>query len=724
METLYNHSTFLKDANKRFSTSTIKSEGRKKDQAKQKERDAKKKEELEAARKLAEAQKKAAAGDSTALKALQDPSKAKIQGNAKGISQQKKQIKGFAGEVQLPDSAINLKHNQKSKRIVVTAKDENGKPYKLRYKVVDENTIRINPPKELAAAAKRARKEAERKAKELAETDSLTADSLASLAATTPEPDDSSAANALKPLPLRVNVVAKPKLEDQKWYQWTQAGARFLMMLRNVSVSYRNTYALVLPGFMPNVGDMLGQSRHGSTMAPGAGFAFGFVGDSFIDKAQDEGWLLNSDSVATPATSNSMEDLQIKATLEPLPDLKIDLNASRTVNGSKSMQYMYAGNPTTRTGSFNMTTISLRTAFQSRGNASNGYDSKAFRRFQEYLGIMQGRVEGRYIGTRYPEATGMSGTFNPENGTVDPYSGDVMIPAFLAAYTGKRAAATPLDIFPSVARILPNWSLSYKGLSNLPWVRDHLKSVTLTHGYKSIYAVGSYNSYSSWVEYLGGNDMGYVMNTTTGLYSPSSMYDISTVSFNESFSPLIGLNVTMQNNMTVKLEYRKTRVLTLSMTSAQINEASSADLVFGWGYKIDDFKIAQLFSGKSSSQKAAAKNKGRQKADADDADNKAGSRNQRSSSRSSNFAHSLNLRFDFSLRNQDAITRNIQTSLSEATSGNRAVKTSFIADYAMSRYVTFSLYYNRQRNQPLLSSSAYPTITQDFGVNLKLTLTR
>ncbi len=724
METLYNHSTFLKDANKRFSTSTIKSEGRKKDQAKKKERDAKKKEELEAARKLAEAQKKAAAGDSTALKALQDPSKAKIQGNAKGISQQKKQIKGFAGEVQLPDSAINLKHNQKSKRIVVTAKDENGKPYKLRYKVVDENTIRIKPPKELAAAAKRARKEAERKAKELAETDSLTADSLASLAATTPEPDDSSAANALKPLPLRVNVVAKPKLEDQKWYQWTQAGARFLMMLRNVSVSYRNTYALVLPGFMPNVGDMLGQSRHGSTMAPGAGFAFGFVGDGFIDKAQDEGWLLNNESVATPATSNSMEDLQIKATLEPLPDLKIDLNASRTVNDSKSMQYMYAGNPTTRTGSFNMTTISLRTAFQSRGNASNGYDSKTFRRFQEYLGIMQGRVEGRYIGTRYPEATGMSGTFNPENGTVDPYSGDVMIPAFLAAYTGKRAAATPLDIFPSVARILPNWSLSYKGLSNLPWVRDHLKSVTLTHGYKSIYAVGSYNSYSSWIEYMGGKDMGYVMNTTTDLYSPSSMYDISTVSINESFSPLIGLNVTMQNNMTMKLEYRKTRVLTLSMTSAQINEASSADLVFGWGYKIDDFKIAQLFSGKSSSQKAAAKNKGRQKADADDADNKADSRNQRSSSRSSNFAHSLNLRFDFSLRNQDAITRNIQTSLSEATSGNRAVKTSFIADYAMSRYVTFSLYYNRQRNQPLLSSSAYPTITQDFGVNLKLTLTR
>ena len=82
------------------------------------------------------------------------------------------------------------------------------------------------------------------------------------------------------------------------------------------------------------------------------------------------------------------------------------------------------------------------------------------------------------------------------------------------------------------------------------------------------------------------------------------------------------------------------------------------------------------------------------------------------------------MRIDFSYRNQDAITRNIQTLLSEATSGNRAFKTSLAIDYTMSRYVTFSLYYDRQRNQPLLSSSAYPTITQDFGFNLRFSLTR
>jgi cell surface protein SprA len=719
LETLYNHSKFLQDANKRFSTSTIKSEGKKKDQAKKKEQEAKKKEEEAAAKKRAEAEKKAAAGDSTALKALEDPSKAGVQSNAKGKSPQKeKQFKGFSGEVTLnPDSAVEVKHGQKSKRIRVTAKDEKGKTYEIKYKRVDENTIRIMPPKEL----KRKSKKKEQPDSLLAANDSLMqADSLtAKMPVATPQDEQ---------MKLRVNVMALPKIEDQKWYQWAQAGARFLMMLRNVNVSYRNTYALSLPGFMPNVGDMLGQRKTGGLMAPGVDFAFGLVGDSYIDRAQENHWLLNSDSVATPASTNGTEDVQIKATLEPLPDLKIDLNASRTMNTTKSIHYMYAGNPTTQTGSFNMTTISIRTAFKSRGNAGNGYSSTTFDQFQQYLDVMQQRVESRYIGTEYPKGVGYTGTFDPANGTVDKYSADVMVPAFLAAYTGRNAASSPLDIFPALTRVLPNWSLSYKGLSNLPWVRDHLKSVTLTHAYKSIYTVGSYNSYSSWVEYMHGSDLGYVENTTTGNYVPSSMYDISTVSINEAFSPLVGLNVTLQNNMTLKAEYRKTRVLTLSMTSAQINEASSSDLVFGWGYKIDDFKISSLFGSKSSSQRAGAKNSKRKDKAASDNENdskKGSSRTNSSSSRTkSNFAHALNLRFDFSLRNQDAITRNIQTNLSEATSGNKALKVSFATDYSMSRWVTFSLYYDLQRNEPLLSSSAYPTITQDFGFNLKFTLTR
>ncbi|MDE5787994.1 MAG: cell surface protein SprA, partial [Bacteroidaceae bacterium] len=319
-----------------------------------------------------------------AQQARENPAK---QNNAKGQSQQKSNTKqkGFAGEVTLrPDTTTTLTHNQKSKRITVTARDTAGHEYRLKYKKLDDNKILIKN---------------------------------------------------LDSMRVRVNVVAKPKLEEEKWYSFAQAAARFAMMVRNVSISYRNTYNLALPGFLPNVGDMLGQKSGNGAFQPGLKYAFGLVGDSYIEEARNNGWLLCADSIATPATTSTTEDVQIKASLEPFTDLKIELSMSHTRNRSRSVQYMYVGNPTTETGSFNMTTISLKSAFASRGNAYNGYRSKTFRNFCDYLPIIQQRVEARYRNITYPQGTGQTGTFDPANGTVGLYSGDVMIPAFLAAYT-------------------------------------------------------------------------------------------------------------------------------------------------------------------------------------------------------------------------------------------------------------------------------------------------
>ena len=663
METLYNHSTFLKEANKRFTASKAKNESKKKADQKKRENDQKKQ-----AREKAEQEAREKGVPVDSILAQQGGK----QGNARGVSQQKnnQKQKGFAQEVQLrTDTTVTVTHNQKSKRLIVTARDSAGHTYKLDYKKLDDNKIVIRN---------------------------------------------------LDSMKIRVNVVAKPKLEDEKWYTMAQAMARFAMMVRNVSVSYRNTYNLTLPGFMPNVGSMLGQSRSGGIFQPGLKYAFGLVGDSYIDEAKRHGWLLCTESVATPATTSGTEDLQIKASLEPFTDLKIDVSMSRTRSKSQSIQFMYRGNPTTETGSFNMTTISLKSAFASRGNAHNGYRSKTFNKFREYLGIFQQRVEQRYQGVPYPQGTGQEGTFNPENGTVDPYSADVMIPAFLAAYTGGNPHKASLKLFPGLKKMLPNWTLTYRGLSTLPFFRDHFKSVNITHGYKSIYTIGSYNTYASFLSAMTGSDLGFVENTTTGSYVPSSMYDISTVSINESFTPLAGLNATLNNNMTLKLEYRTTRVMTLSMTSAQINEASSKDIVFGWGYKIDDFKFSSLFGAK---KKAKAQKRGKGKQNQQDDRQQQNQRNTSNRGRN-NFAHAVNLSFDFSFRNQDALRRDIQTGLTEATSGNHAIKTSFQASYAVSRMVTLNLYYDRQRNAPLLSSSAYPTITQDFGLSMKISLTR
>ena len=579
-------------------------------------------------------------------------------------SQLPKNKRAFEKEITLlPDTTIKVVHSKKTRRIIVSAKTEDGRAFALKYRRMDDNSIRI-----------------------LNKVDS-----------------------ALK---IKVSVIAKEPLDEQGWYRTAQSVARVLMMVRNVSVSYRNQYAMSLPGFKPMIGNAFGQGRGMGAMSPGLDFAFGFIGDSYIEKARDNGWLMVNDSLATPATTNKTEDLQIKATLEPVRNLKIDLNASRTMTTARSVQYMYEGNPTTQSGTFTMTTLSLRSAFEGSGNANNGYHSASFERFCNSLESYRQRVEAKYAGAIYPAGTSLAGKpFNPENGGVNKYSSDVMVPAFLAAYTNMGDGG--LSLFPSLSKLLPNWTIKYSGLSKLPWFRDVFKSVNINHSYKSIYAVGSYSSYSTYMEYMNG--LGFITDATNGSPIPNSMYNVSTVSINEAFSPLLGVDVTLNNNMTLKAEYRTTRVLSLSMTSVQINESSSHDWVIGAGYTLNNFN---LFGGGRNRHRQV---KSRQKGGANAASNSNASSSRRSTSGVNN---DLKLRLDLSVRKQASISRDIATMTSSANSGNTAFKLSFSADYTLSRLLTMSFYYDRQTNTPLLSSSSYPTTTQDFGLSMKFSLTR
>ena len=288
-----------------------------------------------------------------------------------------------------------------------------------------------------------------------------------------------------------------------------------------------------------------------------------------------------------------------------------------------------------------------------------------------------------------------------------------MVPAFLAAYTSS--GGNSLNIFPTLSRMLPNWTVRYSGLSKLPWFRDVFKSVNINHSYKSIYAVGAYQSYSTFMELMGPG-LGFISDATTGMPVPSSMYNVSTVSINESFSPLLGIDVTLQNNLTCKLEYKTIRTLNLSMTSVQINESSSHDWVLGMGYTISNFNP---FGPKARKVKTSKKS-GNGQNDAQQKQNSS-SRNNRSSS---GYNSDLKLRLDLSYRKQAAISRDIASMTSAASSGNTAFKLSFSADYSFSRLLTMSFYYDRQTNTPLLTSSSYPTTTRDFGLSLKFSLTR
>ena len=552
---------------------------------------------------------------------------------------------------------VDVKHGKNTKRLIVSAKTEDGKAFHLKYKVLDNNTIRIT-----------------------SKVDSATK--------------------------LKVNVLPKAPLEEKDWYKTMQAISRVAMMARNVSFSYRNNYQLTLPGFLPTIGDAFGQTKQG-IMSPGLDFAFGFVGDSYIEKAREHDWLLLNDSIATPAATSKTEDLQIRMTLEPVKNLKIDLNAMRTMTTQKSTQYMYEGTPTTQSGSFQMTTISIGSAFEGMGDANSGYRSKTFEKFVGSLQDFRNRVEQQYAGMIYPAGSSLAGgKFDASRTPVNQYSADVMVPAFLNAYTSMGGKS--LSIFPALSRLLPNWTVKYSGLGKLPWFRDHFKSVNINHSYKSVFAVGSYNSYSTFQEYMNG--LGFIEDATTGNPSPSSMFNVSQVSINEAFSPLLGLDLTFNNNMTLKGEYRQTRVMNLSMTSIQLNEAVSKDWVIGMGYRMNNFHLFGM-----GGKRKAVKSKGKGSAD-----------KQKNSSNSNSYGtnHDLNLRLDFSFRKQAAIVRDIASMMSSASSGNNALKLSFSADYTLSKMLTMSFYYDRQTNTPLLSSSSYPTTTQDFGLSIKFSLTR
>ena len=757
-ETLYNHIPFLKKTNERF-----KKQPQKKTQTpKPKTTD----------KKAADNANQAQTGQDKDPKAAQDD------------KQLPKNKNTFQKEITLlPDSAIEVQHGKKSKRLLISARNKDGKVVQVKWKALDDNKIKVWLPKMKEESGKKKeesgkRKEESGKRKEAKErrqmhaaildsllavanndsllaarADSLTgarkkaflaarkdslttvADSLVAAVYAAKDAADAAkdaanaAADSLKaaeptaapqPLALKLSVTPKQPLDDQWWYDAAQQASRLLMMVRSVNFTYSNQRSLSLPGFMPNVGDMFGQ-RTGDFLAPGLDFAFGLTGDSYINKALERNWLLCNDSVATPSTSQNNEDFQLRATLEPIRDLKIDLNASRTQNRSRSVQFMYAGHPTTLGGTFNMTTISIKSALEGMGNANNGYRSKTFDKFIASIPGFRNSFESQYPlahnGGQVPDPAGARAaapSVMPPgviNG-VDPYSADVLVPAFLSAYTA--GAGHSLDIFPALARLLPNWTVRYAGLSKIPWLAEHFKSVNINHSYKSVYSVGSYSSYSSWMEYMG--DLGYAQ-AADGSYTPSSIFNVSTVSISEQFTPLLGMDVTLNNNMTVKLEYKSTRQLNLSMTSVQLNESRSKDWVVGLGYKISNLN---LFSSGSRRKVKGSKKSGTQQQE----QNASNSRTQNNQRNRGGVNHDLNTRLDISFRKQAAITRDIASGVSSASSGNSALKISLQADYTLSRFLTLTAYYDRQTNTPLLSSSSYPTTTQDFGISVKFSLTR
>ena len=557
-------------------------------------------------------------------------------------SKQQPKPKKFVRTMKLKsDTTLVITHNLKTKKVKVLAADTKNRPFTVKSRIVDNNKVEI-----------------------LTKGDE------------------------------NIKFTITQVLEDEKTV-WTEIGeyaTRFAMLVRSANIRYRTVNGLSLPQFMPEIGDVFGQTSHYDAMSPGLGFAFGFTDDSYIEKAKNRGWLLCDDTQTTPALSSKTKEFNLEIGLEPVKGLKITLTNNLTDNRTNQVQFMYDDMSTIYSGSYTKTHCAIATSLRSC-SSDDGYNSTAFNKFLANIPNVRNRVEEQYNGVNYPTTGfmlnhGLAGQkYDESNGGTSESSSDVLIPAFVSAYSGIDVSKVTLNPFPGLAAMLPNWRVNYDGLIYIGKMKKVFKSFTLTHAYQCTYSVGSFTSYSDWIAV--GDGLGFTQDQLTMNPVPSSPYNISSVVITEKFAPLIGVNATMNNNVSFNAEYRDARTLTLNSDAGQVVEANTKSFVLGAGYKFVNFNS---FLKIKSSQKGVSNDL------------------------------TLNLECNFS--NNNALIRKIDTRITQATSGSRSLSLNFTANYILSKRITLGAYVDHQTNTPLVSSTAYPTSNSSYGISINMSLSK
>ncbi len=504
----------------------------------------------------------------------------------------------------------------------------------------------------------------------------------------------------------RVMITGR-KIEEKSVFDiFKDAAFRLITSLRSVSVNFSENNGTILPGYLPE-SKFLGSQSYNGISAPGLPFIMGWQSRDFALNAAEKDWLTTDSTLNSPYTMNHTRDVLLRATFEPLKGLRIDLNSNHRMTENLSEYYLYGGESfkaynTRETGSFSMTFNAFRTSFK-KVQKKGSYESEVFNQFLNNREVIARRLANQRLGMSHP-TTGQYDTGNPyfelanrpynpmgysdldmvaANG-LDGYrltSQDVMIPAFLAAYSGKRASNIFLDPLPAISKMQPNWGLNYNGLTQIPWFQKYFRSVDISHQYRSTYNIGNYLTNLDWNDFRDG--FSFVRDEQGNFISK---YEISGVSITEQYSPFFELRMTWLNSLTTRAEFKKGRIINLSVNNNQLIENYTNEYVVGIGYRFDKMDI---ILGAKEGQKQ--------------------------------FSSDLNLRLDFSIRDNFAIIRRIDEGVNQMTSGQRINTIKITADYVLSDRFNMQLFYDRQMNSPYISTS-YPITNSSFGVNFRFSL--
>ncbi len=467
---------------------------------------------------------------------------------------------------------------------------------------------------------------------------------------------------------------------------------RALMGVRNVSLTLTSSQGQFLPGYMPGT-SYLGMSDYNDILAPGWPFILGYSDRNFFDKAASNGWLSTDSLLNTPATYNNRFDLSARAQVEPFPGMRLDVNADRRFLEGVSAYYIadFNGNfpDSTRnrivTGNFSISVISWGTAFE-KITKENDYISPTFEKFKENLIIISSR--------RAEERAENDPNYDPD---IDPLTGEqitgpyksgygktsreVMIPAFIAAYTKTNPERVTLETFPSALRMMPNWRFTFDGLSRFPFIQKTFRSINISHQYRSTYQIGNYTTNLNFITNAEGvNSLRDLQNNFI------QQYEIGVVTLNEQFSPLINIDMNWKNSLTTRFEWRKSRTISLNLTSNQIADARINEIIIGAGYRFDEVQIILKTGGGQKALKS-----------------------------------DLNLRFDLSIRDNKTLARKLVEDVNQPVVGQKVFTAGITADYVLSDRFNLQIFADHTMNNPFVANT-FPTSNTNFGFSLKFTL--
>ncbi|TFH36275.1 MAG: cell surface protein SprA, partial [Bacteroidia bacterium] len=467
---------------------------------------------------------------------------------------------------------------------------------------------------------------------------------------------------------------------------------RALMAVRNVSVSYSVDQGQVLPGYMPT-SNFLGMSNTGDKLAPGLPFTLGYSDPSFFERALKNGWITDDTLINTAAVSNHRETFSVRSTIEPFPGMRIDLTADRRFARSVGAYYRadrygnFADSLRNRmiSGNFSMTIISWGTAFEKVDN-SNDYVSATFEKFKKNTIVISRRQANKRAlsdpgyNPDIDPVTGLPIEGNYKNG-YSLTSRDVLIPAFVAAYSNRDPEKVSLDFFPDITNMMPNWRINFDGLSQIDAVKQVFRSVNITHQYRSTYTIGSYTTSLYYDENEEGISRIRDFNMN---FVPE--YELNIVTVNEQFSPLVNVDLNWKSSLTTRFEWKKSRTVTLNLANNQVADVRNNEFIIGAGYRFDDVQIII----RSGGQKRPLRS-------------------------------DLNLRLDLSIRDNKTISRKLVEDVNQPVAGQKIFSIRTTADYVLSDRFNLQAFFDHNINDPFVATT-YRRSNTNFGFSLKFTL--